>query len=140
MNWGKSLVLVMVLFITFIMVMVVKMISTSPDLVSDDYYQKEIDYEQEIVAVKNMRRLNASTKIETVDGFLVFHLPLDIPFTKMEIDLIRPNNQKLDKSFVVTDTKVFMVPFSELEKGKYNIEMTFRVDSIPCMQKDTITI
>ncbi|MDD2982647.1 MAG: FixH family protein [Crocinitomicaceae bacterium] len=140
MNWGKSLVLVMVLFITFIMVMVVKMISTSPDLVSDDYYQKEIDYEQEIVAVKNMRRLNASTRIETVDGFLVFHLPLDIPFTKMEIDLIRPNNQKLDKSFVVTDTKVFMVPFSELEKGKYSIEMTFKVDSIPCMQKDTITI
>jgi hypothetical protein len=140
MNWGKSLVLVMALFITFILVMVVKMISTSSDLVSDDYYQKAIDYEQEIVAVKNMQRLNANTKIEVSDEFLIFHLPLDFQFTKMSIDLIRPNNEKLDKSFFVTDTKVFMVPVTELQKGKYNIEMTFKVDSIPCMQKDTITI
>ena len=87
-----------------------------------------------------MRRLKADTKIEVSEDFLIFHLPLDVNFTKMNIDLIRPNNQKQDKSFVVTDTKVFMVPVAELQKGKYSIEMTFKVDSIPCMQKDTITI
>ena len=140
MNWGKSLVLVMALFITFILVMVFKMVSTSTDLVSEDYYQKEIDYEQEIVAVKNMKRLNADTKIEVSDEFLIFHLPLNVEYTNMEIYLIRPNDQKLDRTYEVSDTKVFMVPVSKLQKGKYSVELTFKVDSIPCMQKEKIDI
>ncbi len=140
MNWGKSLILVMAIFITFILVMVVKMVSTSTDLVSDDYYQKEIDYEQEIVAVKNMQRLNAKTDIVVSEEFLVFKLPTDVPFTNLKIHLIRPNDQKLDKTFAVNDTKTFLIPISELQKGKYSVEMTFKVDSIPCMQKEKIDI
>lgn len=140
MNWGKSLILVMALFITFIMVMVVKMISTSTDLVSDDYYQKEIDYEQEIVAVKNMQRLNAKTDIVVNDEFLIFNLPKEVNFAEMEIFLIRPNDQKLDKTFEVNDTKTFLIPVSKLQKGKYSVEMTFKVDGVPCMQKEKIDI
>lgn len=140
MNWGKSLILVMALFITFILVMVVKMISTSTDLVSDDYYQKEIDYEQEIVAVKNMQRLKAKSEIVVNDEYLIFNLPKEVSFTKMEIKLIRPNDQRLDKLYSVNDTKTFLIPVSELQKGKYSVEMTFKVDSIPCMQKEKIDI
>ncbi len=140
MNWGKSLVLVMALFITFILVMVVKMISTSTDLVSEDYYQKEIDYEQEIVAVKNMQRLNVESEIVVNDEFLIFNLPKEVNFTDMEIKLIRPNDKKLDKLFVVKDTKTYLVPISELQKGKYSVEMTFKVDGVPCMQKEKIDI
>lgn len=140
MNWGKSLILVMALFITFIMVMVVKMISTSPDLVSDDYYQKSIDHEQVIVAIKTMNRLNAKTEIEVTDDFLIFNLPVEVKTSDVTIELIRPNDQKLDRTFVVTDTKVYMVPISKLQKGKYAVEMSFKVDSVFCMQKENIEI
>ena len=140
MNWGKSLILVMAIFITFIMVMVVKMISTNPDLVSDDYYQKEIDYEQEIVAVKNMQKLNAKTTIELTDDFLIFNLPVDVKTSDVTIELIRPNDQKLDRTFVVTDTKTYMIPISKLQKGKYSVVMSFKVDSVFCMQKEAIDV
>lgn len=140
MNWGKSLILVMALFITFILVMVVKMISTSTDLVSDDYYQKEIDYEQEIVAVKNMQRLKVKSEIVVNEEFLIFNLPKEVDFTKMEIKLIRPNDERLDKLYTVDNTKTFLIPVSELQKGKYSVEMTFKVDSVPCMQKEKIDI
>ncbi len=130
----------MAIFITFIMVMVVKMISTNPDLVSDDYYQKEIDYEQEIVAVKNMYRLKAETKIDVSDEFLIFNLPLGVKTSDVTIELIRPNDQNLDKTFVVTDTKTYMIPISKLQKGKYTVEMSFKVDGVFCMQKEKIDI
>ena len=48
-NWGTGLVIGMVLFIAFIMFMVITMMTDkkySHDLVTEDYYQKEIVYQQ----------------------------------------------------------------------------------------------
>lgn len=57
MNWGKSIVLVFVLFAGFIGTMVVSMSRQRIDLVRDDYYQDEIAYQQHIDRVANAARL-----------------------------------------------------------------------------------
>jgi nitrogen fixation protein FixH len=55
-NWGKSLVLAMVLFIGFIMYMVVTMLSDKGydhEMVVEEYYKKELTLNEKIESQKN---------------------------------------------------------------------------------------
>lgn len=52
MNWGKSIVLVFVLFAGFIGTLVYLMTRERIDLVRDDYYQDELTYQQHIDRVR----------------------------------------------------------------------------------------
>jgi len=55
MNWGKGITIVMVAFIGFIITLVTILMSNKIDLVSEDYYQKEIKFEDEIASAKNWK-------------------------------------------------------------------------------------
>ncbi len=53
MNWGKSIVLVFIVFAGFIGAMIYQMCRQRIDLVRDDYYQSEIAYQQQINRLTN---------------------------------------------------------------------------------------
>ena len=48
MNWGKGVTIAFILFVGFIMFMVVGAFRENFDLVSDDYYLEEINYQDKI--------------------------------------------------------------------------------------------
>ena len=57
-NWGTGLAIGMFCFIGFIMFMVIKMSTDDKyeyDLVVEDYYGKELRFQQEIDAEKNLK-------------------------------------------------------------------------------------
>lgn len=140
MNWGKGIIIGLSVFIIFITSLVIKMMSVSTDLESDDYYAREVNYEQEITALKNARLLNALIDITENQEHLVFQLPEDIAIADLEIKMIRPNSQKLDKVYKVAGTKTFLVSKNELEKGNYRIELRFKAREENCMQKQNIIL
>ena len=54
MNWGTKLVIGMLSFMSFIVVLGVLMIGSTPDpLVDEDYYEKGLNYDQEMKLKKN---------------------------------------------------------------------------------------
>ncbi|MEY3438013.1 MAG: hypothetical protein RL265_598, partial [Bacteroidota bacterium] len=59
MNWGRGIILAMALFMGFILFLVVNIMLHTVDLESEDYYKKEINYEQEITAMKNFNAVNS---------------------------------------------------------------------------------
>lgn len=140
MNWGKGIIIGLSIFIIFITSLVIKMMSVSTDLESEDYYAREVNYEQEITALKNARLLNALIDITENQEHLVFQLPEDIAIADLEIKMIRPNSQKLDKVYKVAGTKTFLVSKDELEKGNYRIELRFKAREENCMQKQNIIL
>lgn len=140
MNWGKSLIIVMASFIIFITVLVVKMMSTSTDLESEDYYNREVNYEQEIAALKSTQLLDAEIKILQNEDYVLFELPAGKKIKNLEIRLIRPNNGKEDKVYFVKAPQTFLIAKSDLKKGSYKVEMRFETVATACMQKDNITI
>ena len=57
-NWGTGIVIAIIGFISFIMYFVISMStgkSYNHDLVSDKYYQKELEYQQTIDATKKRK-------------------------------------------------------------------------------------
>lgn len=139
MNWGKGIVIGMAAFMTFIIVLVVGLMMNRVDLESEDYYKREINYQQEITAQENANKLESKIEIISNTDFLVVKVP-EGEFTKIEMHLSRPNDQKMDKLFKIEGTKSFLINKKELEKGLYTVELSYMVDNKPCLQKESVTI
>lgn len=136
MNWGKGIVLVLAAFITFIMVLVVKLISTDVDLESDDYYAREINYTQEMEAVQKAEDLNDNITLNSIEGYLAVKIPENQNVQNLELRLIRIDNAKLDRTYSIKDTKTFLIDKNELVKGKYKAEIYYTIDGEKYMQKE----
>ena len=140
MNWGKGIVIAMALFIGFITFLVISLVSHTIDLESEDYYTREINYEQEITAMENGNKLSAKIEILSQAEFVVVKLPEKENLSKIQVIFIRPDNKKLDKSYLVSGTKSYLIPKTDLTKGTYNVEIRFINNSTTCLQKETIII
>jgi hypothetical protein len=140
MNWGKGIVIAMALFIGFITFLVISLVSHTIDLESEDYYTREINYEQEITAMENGNKLSAKIEILSQAEFVVVKLPEKENLSKIQVIFIRPDNKKLDKSYLISGTKSYLIPKTDLTKGTYNVEVRFINNSTTCLQKETIII
>jgi hypothetical protein len=140
MNWGKGIIIAMALFIGFITFLVISLVSHTIDLESEDYYTREINYEQEITAMENGNKLKSKIEMISQKEFVVVQIPEKENLSKIQVIFIRPDNKKLDKSFLVSGTKSYLIPKSELSKGTYNVEIRFESNSTTCLQKETIII
>ncbi|MEY3237311.1 MAG: hypothetical protein RI883_1412 [Bacteroidota bacterium] len=140
MNWGKGIIIAMALFIGFITFLVISLVSHTIDLESEDYYTKEINYEQEITALENGNKLNDKIVVLSQKEFVVVQIPEKENLSKIQIIFIRPDNKKLDKSYLISGTKSYLIPKTELTKGTYNIEIRFENNKTTCLQKETIII
>ena len=77
-NWGTGIVLAFIGFISFILYFVVRMStddSANHDLVTEEYYKKELSYQQEIDASKTATEMDANLKVEKTDKGLVVYFP-----------------------------------------------------------------
>jgi hypothetical protein len=139
MNWGRGIAIALILFIGFIVYLAVVLMSHKVDLESEDYYLKEITYEDEITALKNAKA-NEAIKVTQSDDHVVVQIPAEKDYTELSLEFIRPNNEKLDKTYEIKDTKTFTVPKTQLENGQYNIKISYTFKGKSCLQKEKIYI
>ena len=131
-GWGKGIVIAIVLFISFIMYFVITMStdnSYSHDLVTDQYYQQELDYQQEIDAEKNANQLTEKIAIDRLEkglkiSFPSLFSPSDI---KGKVFLYRPSNKQLDFEIPISISKSYLlVPEQRLVDGRWNIKILWK--------------
>lgn len=140
MNWGKGITLVMIAFMTFILYMVFTLMSKNTDLESEDYYQKEIEFEKEIKASSNTNKLKVKVKVVQNDDFVVVQFPDLEKLDSISVLLFRPDNEKDDQTFTEKDSKTLMIPKTKLKAGVYDLKIEYKVDHELYMQKESILI
>lgn len=120
MNWGKGIIIAMVLFMGFILTLVVTLMRQDVDLEIDDYYNKELAFNEQYVAQQNY--LEASEKITfnvTNDSLFVI-FPKTLQTGEATIQLQRPDNKLQDAQFEVKATDLVYIPTKSLPKGIFN--------------------
>lgn len=143
-NWGKSLVVGMLAFMSFILYMVITMSTDkkySHDLVTEEYYAKEMAYQTEIDAETNTNALKE--KIEgkkTKAGWLLsFPSELDPAKISGNVFLYRPSNQQLDFDFpLVLSGSNLLIPDKQLIGGRWNITIEFEYENTSYLYKKPI--
>lgn len=131
-NWGTGIVIAIVLFIGFIMVMVVTMITDkrfNHDFVTDNYYKKELQYQGDINAMKNVRNLPEPITVEKIATGLQIKFPSELnpKEIKGKVFLYRPSNKKLDFEMPISITNTYLlVPDKHLLGGRWNMNIAFK--------------
>ena len=139
MNWGKGITIALVLFIGFIVTLGTILMRQNVELVAEDYYQQEMDYETQISAESNAKKLETQLEINQDESFFMVQVP-DGDFNKINLQLSRPNNSEKDLQFDIEGTKSFLLEKTKLEAGQYNVLLQYNFEGKPCQQKTTIFI
>lgn len=127
MNWGKGITIFLVLFIAFITTLAVVLMNTSSDLVSEDYYLREVKYGNEITAEQNARDANSSVEVEESAEGIFVQLRTEKPSDSIQVHLLRGNDPTKDFHTATNGTSVF-IDRARLVQGKYLLTITWEVD------------
>lgn len=139
MNWGKGITIFLVLFIGFITTLAVILMRANTELVSEDYYIKEIKYSDEIDAEQNARNSGAVLQTEVSESGLSIHIQKEGFSNGIEVHLLRGNNQEQDIS-ITSDGPSAYIDRKDLKKGKYTLTVTWQSDDQPHQLKKEIWI
>ncbi|WP_340065901.1 FixH family protein [Ascidiimonas aurantiaca] len=144
-NWGTSIVIAFVLFIGFIMYFVIPMMTSeeySHDLVTEQYYKKELDFQKEVDAEKKAIADNKTIQVKKVSEGLYVSFPSDLSPGKISgnIFLYRPSDKKMDFKvpLVLSDTNL-LIPGKNLADGRWNITIQWEYMGESYMLKKQIT-
>lgn len=144
-NWGTAIVLAFIAFIAFIMYFVISMMTNKKydhELVTENYYQKELIFQQSIDKENNARSLNEQvTWKKTKEGMLItFPQSLNIEDIKGKVFLYRPSNKHLDFEMPITlSNHTLLIPDNRLLDGRWNLSVEWEYDNVEYLFKEDIT-
>ena len=143
-NWGTGIVITIVAFMAFIMYFVVTMSTDhtySHDLVTEKYYQKELQFQDEIDAIKNLNELKSKVTVQRSETGLKIQLPEDFKNKNIEgnVFLYRPSNKQLDFDIPISTSNTYLlVPEQRLVDGRWNIIVFWTHKNKPYLFKNEI--
>jgi len=143
-NWGTAIVLAFIGFISFIMYFVVSMMTNKKydhDLVTENYYQKELLFQRSIDKEINAKKLYEQvTWKKTPEGMLItFPQSLKIEDINGKVFLYRPSNKHLDFEMPITlSNHTLLIPDNRLLDGRWNLSVEWEYDDVEYLFKEDI--
>lgn len=129
MNWGNKILIVYLVFVAGIVFMVVKSSMLKTDLVTTDYYAKELKYQDKIDEMGRVSALSAPVRHEIKEGVLVIEFPGDFSGKELtgEAVLYCPADKSKDITvpFALTDT-VLKIALPSYYTGLYRLQLSWK--------------
>lgn len=133
MNWGKKIAIVYLSFVGFMGFLVWKCLQQDDiHLVSQDYYQKEIAYQDDIDQMNNTNQLSTQLKFNYLSDNRIVKLsfPKESIGATGKIKFYRPADAR--KDFVVklniTNTEIQLIPVANLDRGLWVVKVSWVKD------------
>lgn len=144
-SWGTGIVVAFIAFICFILYFVV-IASTDEranhDLVTEQYYEQELDFQKEIDAERNASELSGKIIVTNVAGGLWLQFPASWGNTNLKgkVSLYRPSNRALDFELPIALLESGMlVPEARLPEGRWNLSIRWELNGEQYLQKESVT-
>lgn len=138
MNWGKGITIVLIGFIAFITTLGIKLMQADADLVSEDYYIKEVAYGNEINAQQNASTSQAKLSKEiSSDGVMLSLSSAEVDFGS--VLLRRSNDPSLDINHNLEGKNIF-IDRKDLTTGKYDIVLDWSHENKSYQLRDEVWI
>ncbi|MEO8774138.1 MAG: FixH family protein [Gelidibacter sp.] len=131
-NWGTGIVLAFIAFISFIMYFVISMSTNKKiesDLVTENYYGQELEFENDLHKQRNAQKLKENIKFKRIPEGLVITFPEDMDPSDIsgKVFLYRPSNKQLDfESSISLSEHNLLIPDKRLLDGRWNIKVDWQ--------------
>jgi hypothetical protein len=144
MNWGYKILFLYLSFVAGMLYLVVQSSRQKIDLVSEDYYARTINFQDQIDHSENASKGNLKIQVDYDKtgrkiGFIFPKKEDQLP--KGKITFFRPDNAALDFSIDI-DAPAFMqeIPTEELKRGMWRIQFRWEMGGVPLYQEERIQI
>ncbi|MCX7736226.1 MAG: FixH family protein [Candidatus Kapabacteria bacterium] len=97
-NWGTGIAIFLVLFILSLIAFILFTLTIKYDLVENNYYDKDIKYQEHIDKTKRFSELAEKPTIKAQNGYVFINFPNVFKKNEIEGDIIfyRPSDKNLD--------------------------------------------
>jgi len=143
-NWGTGIFVFYVLFMAVSFWFISFAMSKDVNLVTDDYYKKEIKYQEQIDRIKRTNELPEKLKVKVQKENITFYFPSIFPSDKIDgnILLYRPSNRYYDHSLSINlnENNEQSLPTEHLLKGLWKIKVDWKVDTLTYFNQENIMV
>ena len=132
MNWGYKILFVYLFFVAGILLLVFKSSSEKVDLVTKDYYQKELKYEQKIDEAERAQSLSSPLQYEVNNNEISIRFPVEMSGKKITAQtlLYYAADETRDSVYnLQTDSAKLVMILPKTDKGMYELKMNWKVDT-----------
>lgn len=133
MNWGTWIVISFIIFAIGTFAMVYISMSTRVDLVTDDYYEKELKYQDHIDLVKGTNALEQPVGMEMTPDMLRISFPNIGAKASYSgaIQLFRPSDKKSDFILPVSIDSGYTqsIPIGLFTQGLWRVKISWSVET-----------
>jgi len=143
-NWGTGIVFAFIGFMGFIMYFVINMNVNKKydhDLVSEDYYSQELEFQNDIDKEINSKNLAYNISWTKTDEGLLIAFPDGLKFNSIsgKVFLYRPSNKQLDFEVSISlSNHNLLIPDKRLLDGRWNIKIDWQYNGKMYLYKKDI--
>ena len=141
MNWGKGIVITFIAFIAIMVTMVVISVRMEGiELVTENYYEEEIKYQEQIDKETSTLALNREAlKFDGSAKALILDLPIG---AKGTLNLFRPSDIKLDQELPVEilEAGEKSVYIGDLKAGYWKVQLSWEENGESYYQEKKINL
>ena len=119
-------------FVVALLIAVFLTVNNDMEMVTDDYYEKTLKYEDQIARIRNTNTLSEKplAVLSNDKTFLILTMPEISGKRNFEgkIHLFRPSNFRLDRNFPLqlNSQGIQLIPAQDLDSGKWEIQIQWR--------------
>jgi hypothetical protein len=131
--WGWGVAIVYTVFALGTLGVVAFTMTQKVELVSPDYYAKEIAYEEQLRRIRQGNALEEQVSCQlSADGrFIEVRFPASMAGARGKLTLYRPSESSLDREYALAPDPagVQRIPAENLTRGLWRVKLTWRANS-----------
>ncbi|MEO7175402.1 MAG: FixH family protein [Saprospiraceae bacterium] len=142
-NWGTGIALTYTVFVIAIMGFVISSSSKQIDLVSADYYDKEIAFQGQIEKLSATKNLNSALEWKLLGDSIFLNFPVEIESEiSGEVRFFCPANAKNDRASKIgtAGTNEQVIDVAELNPGRFQMQIDWESDGVRYYEEHSILI
>lgn len=146
-SWGWRIAILYCSFVVFMLFMVYLSVREDIGLIAEDYYQKDLLYEQEIQKQRNVKQLGQDIIMQynAPQKQLVFHYPVSTSGTepvKGTLNFYRPSEQNLDFSASIEpdSANTQTISIDKMKAGLWRVKIDWNIGKTPFYTEHTVFV
>ena len=141
-NWGTGLLITIILFILAVVAFFIWSSNLDINLVEDNYYEKELAYQEKIDKIRNLKSFQETVKVKLSQGRLRIDLPKYFMGKKSEGNVLfyRPSDPGKDFTvpLVINDSSFQIIDATRLDPGRYVIKIDWTTDGVAYYYEEAV--
>ena len=126
-TWGHAITLVFILFAGYILYFVYQSFQTNVDLVAEDYYAKEVAFQDRINQTANAVPFKDVIEVRVDEQGLILQFPEEIEVKEGLVTLFRPSAKEMDRVFPISLIEGQQrIPKEVLTPGRYAVQLEWK--------------